>query len=492
MLTWSTKLSAQVLAVAAAGLLSIGAMNRALAQDEGNAAPPTPQQNAADDTPDAEQTPANNNARQNDGAQSDSAQLDGSPDDAPPRADDLNFDDQRSSDGRQPPALPDDGQPRDDRRDEFGRDQRDPTQRQRDRGDDSISPSDRPVNGRDNFDDRRGYQDEQRHEQRDVRRFDYDDSSQPIPEHQAHNRSGRGCHPCATRVYHNPCGGCGQSYRHGGSSGYQSQGYQQNYQTGSQNPHRAVIGVTVENWEDGVQVLSVEPNSPAALAGLQTGDLIVAIDGRGIRDSQALMSHVGGLNAGEQLSLTIDRAGDRHDIDSQVAVYSQVFGQRRGNVASGVPAAPQDRFAQGGQSRTAFRPNYEEAKTSADRLERVQMRIGQIERELTALRQEEQDLQNAAQHDTDATSQDSSAEEDSTVNDITPPAETPTPATGDAGESDAAADDAENTAADESDDSSDVDGADVGGDEQQDSTTDDPAAQPAAPSNREQLSPSAR
>jgi regulator of sigma E protease len=57
----------------------------------------------------------------------------------------------------------------------------------------------------------------------------------------------------------------------------------------------------------------VVPNSAAAAAGLQPGDLIVAIDGHPV-DSFTDMQRIVGGSSGRQLALTIDRGGVREDI----------------------------------------------------------------------------------------------------------------------------------------------------------------------------------
>jgi regulator of sigma E protease len=56
------------------------------------------------------------------------------------------------------------------------------------------------------------------------------------------------------------------------------------------------------------RVDAVQPDSVAAVAGFQPGDLVVAIDGRPI-DSFAEMQRVVSASAGEQLDLTVERDG---------------------------------------------------------------------------------------------------------------------------------------------------------------------------------------
>ncbi len=61
------------------------------------------------------------------------------------------------------------------------------------------------------------------------------------------------------------------------------------------------------------RVDAVQPDSAAAAAGLQPGDLVVALDGRPI-ESFSDMQRIVAVNAGRTLTLTIDRGGVRQDV----------------------------------------------------------------------------------------------------------------------------------------------------------------------------------
>lgn len=60
-------------------------------------------------------------------------------------------------------------------------------------------------------------------------------------------------------------------------------------------------------------ISGVQPESPAAAAGFEAGDVIVAIDGREIRDFSAVQRVVSSA-AGEALSFTVERGGARLDL----------------------------------------------------------------------------------------------------------------------------------------------------------------------------------
>ena len=77
------------------------------------------------------------------------------------------------------------------------------------------------------------------------------------------------------------------------------------------------IGVTISGTEDGtaVEVLKVEPNGPAMDAGIQAGDLIVAVEGQAVagKTTTELRDLVRGKE-GTFVLLTISRAGETFDL----------------------------------------------------------------------------------------------------------------------------------------------------------------------------------
>ncbi len=66
----------------------------------------------------------------------------------------------------------------------------------------------------------------------------------------------------------------------------------------------------------GVLIESVTPGSGAEDAGLQAGDVIVALDGEEVRDQADLSSAIVGHEVGEKVTVTIVRDGDRTTIDA--------------------------------------------------------------------------------------------------------------------------------------------------------------------------------
>jgi S1-C subfamily serine protease len=61
----------------------------------------------------------------------------------------------------------------------------------------------------------------------------------------------------------------------------------------------------------GALVISVDPTGPAADAGLEPGDVVVAIDGTPVATSQALSDAIDAHKPGDQVRLTTERQGNR-------------------------------------------------------------------------------------------------------------------------------------------------------------------------------------
>jgi serine protease DegS len=64
----------------------------------------------------------------------------------------------------------------------------------------------------------------------------------------------------------------------------------------------------------GVVISGVVPGGPADTAGLKSGDVLLAIDGRPIIDARLAMSEIAAIDPGERLPLTIIRAGERLEV----------------------------------------------------------------------------------------------------------------------------------------------------------------------------------
>ncbi|HEX9076092.1 MAG TPA: trypsin-like peptidase domain-containing protein [Anaerolineae bacterium] len=79
---------------------------------------------------------------------------------------------------------------------------------------------------------------------------------------------------------------------------------------------RAQLGLSADK---GVILDTVAPNSPAARAGLQQGDVIVAADGNPLVDEAALRQAIASHRIGDTMRLTVLRSGRQMDVQVQLA-----------------------------------------------------------------------------------------------------------------------------------------------------------------------------
>ena len=76
----------------------------------------------------------------------------------------------------------------------------------------------------------------------------------------------------------------------------------------------AYLGVQLTDATGGAGVADVASGGPAADAGLRSGDVVTAIDGRSIGSSDALVSAVDAHKPGDQVTLTVRRSGNQSQI----------------------------------------------------------------------------------------------------------------------------------------------------------------------------------
>ncbi|KVK88977.1 peptidase [Burkholderia ubonensis] len=72
---------------------------------------------------------------------------------------------------------------------------------------------------------------------------------------------------------------------------------------------------------DGALVTMVEPGGPGAQAGLQAGDVVLAIDGKPVADSADLLGTVAGMRPGHRADLLVWRAGHARHLQATVGAF---------------------------------------------------------------------------------------------------------------------------------------------------------------------------
>jgi serine protease DegQ len=101
---------------------------------------------------------------------------------------------------------------------------------------------------------------------------------------------------------------------------------------------RGVLGVQVQDLtpelagafkleaHKGAVVTRVEKDSAAAQAGLQQGDVVIAVNGRAVSHAADLRNHIGLLRVGERVRLSIIRQGKRLELNTTVAEQAGISG----------------------------------------------------------------------------------------------------------------------------------------------------------------------
>jgi S1-C subfamily serine protease len=86
----------------------------------------------------------------------------------------------------------------------------------------------------------------------------------------------------------------------------------------------AQIGVEVNDVTDGVRIEAVDDNSPASKAGLQTGDIVVELDGERVRSARHFSRLIQETADGRSVALAITRDGKRQVVN--VTPEARAFG----------------------------------------------------------------------------------------------------------------------------------------------------------------------
>lgn len=91
---------------------------------------------------------------------------------------------------------------------------------------------------------------------------------------------------------------------------------------------RPYLGITMYNVavstysnEAGIYVRSIESSSPAAVAGLKTGDIITAIDGVEVSSTAYLKYELYKHNVGDEVTITYKRNGEEHTTKVKLGSY---------------------------------------------------------------------------------------------------------------------------------------------------------------------------
>jgi putative serine protease PepD len=76
----------------------------------------------------------------------------------------------------------------------------------------------------------------------------------------------------------------------------------------------AYLGVSTEDGDGGASIAEVRAGTPAADAGLRTGDVVTAIDGRKVASADELRTAIDAQQPGDGVKLTVERGGSTETI----------------------------------------------------------------------------------------------------------------------------------------------------------------------------------
>jgi len=77
---------------------------------------------------------------------------------------------------------------------------------------------------------------------------------------------------------------------------------------------RGWAGVSLRETDEGVAVVQVFPQTPAAEADLETGDVVLSVDGRPLRDGRGWSRSLGASFAGDEVTLRVRRGADEREV----------------------------------------------------------------------------------------------------------------------------------------------------------------------------------
>jgi PDZ domain-containing secreted protein len=74
-------------------------------------------------------------------------------------------------------------------------------------------------------------------------------------------------------------------------------------------------------------ILDVIPDSPAEKAGLEAGDIIKAINGQEVENSEEIIEVITGMEPGDEISITVERAGESLELNATLGEHPEVENQ---------------------------------------------------------------------------------------------------------------------------------------------------------------------
>ncbi|HEX2565977.1 MAG TPA: Do family serine endopeptidase [Burkholderiales bacterium] len=126
---------------------------------------------------------------------------------------------------------------------------------------------------------------------------------------------------------------------------------------------RGRLGISMEDVAggEGARVAEVQPNSPAAQAGLKPGDVVTALNGRPVRGAAELRARLGVVPVGETVDLRVQRGKEAHQVKARIAEIErgQIAGAQTLPELAGAGLAEAERKGLPGRNRAVVVTNVE-------------------------------------------------------------------------------------------------------------------------------------
>lgn len=149
---------------------------------------------------------------------------------------------------------------------------------------------------------------------------------------------------------------------------------------------RPSLGVYLQETPDGLMVLRVAPDSPAAEAGVQAGDVILRLNGERIEAARELLSALREMREGDRPRLEIFREGWMFRPFVELRTRDRVFAGRRAAADDNADETPR------GERRRVLRPlrggEDDNVRTLRERIDALERENGSLKQLLESLRGE--------------------------------------------------------------------------------------------------------
>jgi serine protease Do len=108
------------------------------------------------------------------------------------------------------------------------------------------------------------------------------------------------------------------------------------------------VAMKLKEQQTGALVGEVEPNAPAAKAGIKTGDVITAVNGKKVNDPRELRLMIGSMAPGTKAQMEIIREGQTKTFDVELAEMPPSAAKEDTETSSEEPAQPEKTTVFGG------------------------------------------------------------------------------------------------------------------------------------------------